>query len=111
VQAFAGPATREFEGETAQQAARERLASVTVLGLLEDLPGFVADFSNRFGVRLRLLHANAGRLRQRAERAELTDSLRAKIEERVAPNQALYDFAALEIARRRDAAAQPRRDS
>jgi hypothetical protein len=104
VQAFAGPAARDLEGDAAQQAARERLASVTVFGLLEDLPGFVADFRRRFAVRLRLPHANAGRLRQRAEREESTDSLRARIEECVAPNQALYDFATLEIARRRDAA-------
>ena len=109
VRAFAGPAARDVEGDAAQEAARERLASVTVLGLLEDLPGFVADFERRFGVRLRLPHANAGRLRRRAEPEELTDSLRARIRERVAPNQALYDFATLEIARRRDAAAHTRR--
>ena len=41
----------------------------------------------------------------------LPPHLSARIEERVAPNQALYDFATLEIARRRDAAAQSRRDS
>ncbi|HXK25033.1 MAG TPA: hypothetical protein VMS55_20360 [Myxococcota bacterium] len=110
VQAFAGSPARDLESDAAQQAARERLASVTVLGLLEDLPGFVADFRQRFGVRLRLPHANAGRLRQQAARDELTDSLRARIEERVAPNQALYDFATLEIARRRDAATTSKGD-
>jgi hypothetical protein len=111
VQAFGGSlGASELDSEAAQQAARERLARVTVVGLLEDLSGFAADFRRRFGVRLRFPHANAGRLRQRVERDERVDSLRARIEERVAPNQALYDFATLEIARRRDAATPSRRD-
>jgi hypothetical protein len=106
VQAFAGPLeASELGGPRALDIARRNLASVTVLGVLEDLPGFAADFRRRFGARLRIPHANAGQLRQRAAREELTDALRARIALCVAPNQALYDFAWLEITRRRRAAA------
>jgi hypothetical protein len=101
VRNFAG----DFEPEKLEPAhvelARSRLAQVAVLGVLEDLPGFADDFQRRFGARLRLPHANAGTLRQRAARTELTDALRARIAERVAMNQELYDFARSEIARRR----------
>jgi hypothetical protein len=102
VRAFAGPqGPAEREKPHAFEAARSRLATVAVIGLLEDLPGFADDFRRHFGAKLRLPHANAGTLRQRAEREELTEALRARIAERVAPNQAIYDFARSEIARRR----------
>jgi hypothetical protein len=102
VRAFAGKVDPlELEKPHALEAARSRLTTVAVIGLLGELPGFVEDFRRRFGVRLRLPHANAGTLRQRQERQELTDALRARIAERVAPNQALYDFARGEILRRR----------
>ena len=108
VQAFAGPIDRAgLESPRALDAARERLATVAVVGLLEDLPGFVADFRRRFGARLRLPHANAGRLRQEVERQEISDVLRGRIADRAAPNRALYDFARELISKRRAAAAAP----
>ncbi|HEX5068565.1 MAG TPA: hypothetical protein VFY49_20765, partial [Myxococcota bacterium] len=101
---FAGSVFEPDKFEPAQiELAQSRLAQVAVLGVLEDLPGFIDDFERRFGARLRLPHANAGALRQRAAREELSDALRARIAERVAANQALYDFARSEIARRRAA--------
>ena len=108
VRAFAGPIDpQEIEKPHAFEAACGRLSTVAGIGLLEDLPGFVADFQRRFGVRLRFFHANAGTLRQRQERQELSDGLRARIEARVAPNQAMYDFARSEILRRRGVPAHP----
>ena len=103
MRAFSGPLEpQEVEKPHAIEAACSRLATVAAIGLLEDLPGFVDDFRQRFRVRLRLPHANAGTLRQRQERVELPDALRDARAERVAPNQAIYDFARSEIARRRD---------
>lgn len=69
VRAFSGPIEpQEVEKPHAIEAACSRLSTVAAIGLLEDLPGFVDDFRQRFRVRLRLPHANAGPLRQRAER-------------------------------------------
>ncbi|HVH20336.1 MAG TPA: hypothetical protein VNF72_18735, partial [Myxococcota bacterium] len=77
MRAFSGPLEpQEVEKPHAIEAACSRLATVAAIGLLEDLPGFVDDFRQRFRVRLRLPHATAGTLRQRAEREELTDALR-----------------------------------
>jgi hypothetical protein len=98
---FAGRRDAEKIEPADVELARGRLARVAVIGLLEDLPGFVDDFRRCFGARLRLPHANAGTLRQRAEREDLTDALRARIVARVVTNQALYEFAQGEIARRR----------
>jgi hypothetical protein len=72
--------------------ARERLASVEVLGVLEDLPAFVDAFERRFGRRLSIPRLNVGRLRPAREREDVTDELRAAIAETVRPNQDLYDF-------------------
>lgn len=86
--------------ETIGVAARH-LASVEVLGVLEDLPGFSAAFQERFGVLLRIPRANAGRLRPQLEQQEVTAAHRARIRDLVLPNQALYDVALAEIRRRR----------
>jgi hypothetical protein len=84
------------------QRARQRLASVEVLGVLEDLPAFAQAFERRFGRRLRIPHLNAGRLRPAREREDVTDELRARMAEVVRPNQELYDFVRRERLGQRD---------
>ena len=81
--------------------AARHLASVEVLGVLEDLPGFSAAFPERYTEALLIPRANAGRLRLGLERDEVTVAQRARIRDLVLPNQALYDVALAEIRRRR----------
>lgn len=83
--------------------AASHLASVDVIGVLEDLPGFGIAFQRRFGAPLRIPRANAGRLRSEGEGREITEDHVARIRELVRPNQVLYEVALSEIRRRTEA--------
>ena len=92
---------RFFGGEIRPESALEpdvlalaerRLASVEMLGILEDLPGWLGAVEAHTGARLVIGHSNAGRLRAVREREEVADGTRARIDEIVRPNRALYDF-------------------
>ena len=72
--------------------ARHELARLDLVGVLEDLPAFTAAYERRFDRALHIPHAHRGNLRPKAEREEVTPELRARIEELVAPNRAVYDF-------------------
>jgi len=80
--------------------ARRRLSGVEVIGVLEDLPSFVAAFEARFGARLIIPRANVGGRRRLREKAEITAPVVERIAELVRPDQVLYDFVQSEIARR-----------
>ena len=81
----------------AVELAKRRLASADVVGVLEDLPGFVDAFEKRFGYRLWIPHLNAGHSRSLCEQEEVTDELRARVAELVRPNQEVYDFVVREV--------------
>lgn len=91
--------TRALEPEVID-LARERLARVDVLGVLEDLPGLVAAFEARFGFRLVLPRLNIGQLRVRREHSEVTDAVRDRIADIVRPDRILYDFVRDHLATR-----------
>jgi hypothetical protein len=105
VRTFAGPVEpgAALSPDVLELACR-RLASVEVLGVLEDLGGLVDAFEARFGVRLAFPHANAGSLRARRNREPVDPELRARIEQVVRPNRLLYDFVIDELERRRSSA-------
>lgn len=100
---FARAAPKEALEPDALELAKRRLVSVEVLGVLEDLPGFVAAFEQRFGARLVIPRANVGGLRRQRERTEVTEAIREGIAELVRPDQILYDFVVGEIASRKSA--------
>ena len=48
----------DFSAEDAAQMAIKSLDEFDLVGILEDLPRFSKDFSERFSTRLRIRHAN-----------------------------------------------------
>ncbi len=103
VRAFARVAPEDALESDVLELAKRRLASVEVLGVLEELAAFAAAFEQRFGARLAIPRANVGRLRRQRERTEVTEAIRERIAELVRPDQILYDFVLGELASRKGA--------
>lgn len=100
VRTFAGPTAADARSAEALALAKRHLASVDVLGVLEDLPSFAAAFERRFATRLQIPRANVGVLRRDREEHEVSAAVRERIRDLAGPDQQLYDFALGELALR-----------
>lgn len=87
---FSGMATVEPGQEAeAMTLARRNIERFSLIGFLEDLPGFAADFARLFGVRPWIPHYN------KADEAELTITATQmdRLRQLCAPDLALFDHA------------------
>ena len=98
---MAQSATRYLSGQhtidnlpTALDAARHALDRFALVGVLEDMEGFAADFARRFGIRPSIPRLNVGN----GPAVSLTDGQRARLQVLTAPDRKLYARALARIA-------------
>lgn len=80
------------------EKAKANLKKFAVVGLLEDMPGFVSSFQRRFGVKLDVPLRNTSPTSGSYKEKFFTDEVRARIAEICAPDFEVYRLAA-ELAR------------
>jgi hypothetical protein len=86
--------TEDYAGREAIDRARANLHRFAVVGLLEGLDLFRAQFRQRFGVRLELPRLNRRPRAAPSSREVVTAELRSRIAEVCRPDQEVYDYAA-----------------
>lgn len=86
------PMGSDFHAAEAVEAAKANLDKFDIVGLLDELPDFQQQVSDRLGTRLRIGHQNVGQNR-RGSTAEVSPDIMARVRTLCAPDQALYDFA------------------
>jgi hypothetical protein len=72
--------------------ARRTLDAFDVVGVLEDVPGFIDRFKDRFGVRLEMGRKRTSPASKSQRDHQLTAPVRERIEEICRPNVAVYDY-------------------
>ena len=79
----------DADTETLMQTARRNIDRFTLIGFLDDLPGFARDFADIFGARPAIAHYN----RASDKGLDLTPAQRTRLESLCAPDLALYRHA------------------
>lgn len=72
------------------EAALANLAKFSIVGHLEDLDGFVAEFERRYSARLNVGHAMRNPVDDVLRQARITDEVRQKVEEICRPDLEIY---------------------
>jgi hypothetical protein len=86
--------------DTAIAQAKSNLEKFTIVGLLEDLGGFVDRFERTYGVRVPIGHANRNPLRPTSQKEQISAELRQKVEKLCAPDLEVYEHARAVLALR-----------
>lgn len=93
-----------FSQEAAQNMAIdqaiENLKKFTLVGSLENLDWFYEDFNNIFGTQLKIEERNKNPLSDKQQKQQITDEMRAQVEEICQPNLQVYQ-AALDLIQSR----------
>lgn len=79
----------DAEVEALTETARRNMDRFTLIGFLDDLPGFARDFSDIFGARPAIAHYN----RASDKGLDLTPAQRTRLEALCAPDLELYAYA------------------
>ncbi len=97
---FAGlPPETDAADPAAVAAAKANLRNFSVVGLVEDMPGFERQLRRELNVRLSIGRHNVARVSSSERSRAVTPAVRRRIEELCAVNTEIYDFARGELAR------------
>ena len=75
------------------ELAKQQLDRITLVGFLDALPQFEADFQAIFGHVVRIPHANGNPAPEALRRAQASGELRRRVTSLCEPDLALYDYA------------------
>lgn len=89
----------EWGSAEAIDDAIENLGNFEVIGVLEEMQRFVADFRGRFGVKLRIEVHNSSPVSRQSRDSQVTPEIRQRIEDLCRPNLAVYRHVRERLAR------------
>ncbi|MEM9808920.1 MAG: hypothetical protein AAF959_27005, partial [Cyanobacteria bacterium P01_D01_bin.56] len=95
-----GISSQEAGSDAAIQQAIANLEKFAVVGVLEKLEWFYHDFQTAFGAKLHIESRNKNPLSSKQQKQQISDDIRAQVEEICRPNIQIYQAAMARIQAR-----------
>jgi len=98
VRGFSGDVDERTDPDAAVERAKVNLARLDVLGVLSRMDAFREQYFEKLGVRLSIPRDNVSPRRREDQERDITDGIRARVEELCAPDLEVYRYAEKELA-------------